>query len=613
MEHLYSPSVSPSNPNFNPGASGQPLPVNSGNGNAVSGITAIPPEKNIPPGQFSVPNRPLQARYLPFTPSGRFNFYTHRAADLQSTSLNREPHHFAGAQMSKGFLAEISPDPDQIFSIHDQLELENGSTPTFWEYLQNNAENNPEKNELDYLQDYFREYPDKLVNLKHASVLAPWSGYYSQRNSPWLSSVVTQLFLLLKKDEEAFIAVIPHKSASGRNAQPMASQCSADILPTPESAAAAHSNQYSQDLLSDREFGQILSRVIAPPLTRKHLIAQLMGKLGPVDQYSTHQLVETFMGSVPDPDEKLFKSWMLFKGNCSKNTDLITLKSSLYLLCQEQINDSTCRSEHGIGTETAQANNIRLNNTINHRIQGIDDVLQCLASFRSEPIEKTCTDYHSGKKIKVTAVSSKHLKKYIGTLQPRCFKATRTPRPVTEPYNSLKHDRAFADDSARGIFYISTGNEQLEKGVEEVIRESPITAKELCNIGGNADISSQPNLDRYLQFTTNSVYYRPAYLGLKPPGFTASYSRSETLSALMSMINQLSGRTIIHPVLTISTVPVSTTRRTVIPDHELQESQAEGLCWLPVKRSFRFLSDRGVKAMATDTDPPGLHLSSARS
>lgn len=466
---------------------------------------------------------------------------------------------------------------------------------------------------MGYLQDYFREYPDKLANLKHASVLAPWSGYYSQRNSPWLSSVVTQLFLLLKKDEEAFIAVIPDKSSSERNVQPMDSQCSADILQTTESAAATHSNQYSHDLLSDQEFGRILSRIIEPPLTRKHLIAQLMGKLGPVDQYSTHQLVEAFMGSVPNPDERIFKSWMLFKGDCSRNTDLITLKSSLSLLCQEQINDSTCRSEHGIGTATAQANNIRLNNTISRRIQGIDYVLQCLASFRSEPIEKTCVDYHSGEKVKVTAVSSKHLKEYIGAFQPRCFKATQTPKPVTEPCNSLKHDRAFADDSARGVFYISTGNNRLEKGVEEVIRESPVTARELCNIGQNANISSQSELDAYMQFTTNCVYYRPTYLGLESPGFTASYSRSETHSALISMINQLSDREVIHPVLAISTVSVSTTSRAVIPDHELQERQGEDLCWLPVKRSFRFLSDRGVKAMATDTDLSGLHRSSALS
>lgn len=98
MDQSSFPQVFQSMMGFNPGVSGQQLPVSSvrGNGNALSDISAIPPEKNIPLGQFAVQNRPLQARYLAVTPSGRFYFYTHSAADLQSTSLNSEPHHFAG-------------------------------------------------------------------------------------------------------------------------------------------------------------------------------------------------------------------------------------------------------------------------------------------------------------------------------------------------------------------------------------------------------------------------------------------------------------------------------------------------------------------------------------
>ncbi len=581
-------------------------------------------------GRAVMPLEPCQVeRYFPLSSCGRFNFYTHRAANLQDQSFNTEDHTFPKKYMPEGVLAQLNLKQENLFSIHDELELEGGDSSSFWQYFQQHSATMPEHNELECLLHYFRDYPDKLKRLQQAPVLAPWDGYFSQRNSPWLYSVITQLFLLLKENEDGYIAVI-HDETSGNgrtiiggrqlNPEEQAQRPMEQWAPRPfrhkatpakplrtmlDEALANHKaspdSQQKPVILSDSQLGQILSRISAPSLTRKKLVDDLVKLQSDVDQFSTDDLRNAFFSPSSDPQERLYRAWTLYKGGATACTDLIALKSSLLYLVRERLDDPILKQSNNNG----QCYDSWLVNTINHRIHGIDDVLDCIAAFRGTLVGHRCLDL-GDERVKVTAVSLANFRKFVSFLKesPLSFRSYAGSAPTPVPCDFIACKPLDSEDTARGVFYISTGNDCLAKGVEEVVRESPITARELCNIGQNGDISTRESLDCYLQFSANCIYGRPAYLGVNQIEFTALFSRSEVHQSLMTMISQVCGYDLMHPLLSIKPVPV------VAPAIEGAMQDSEDVHWLPIKRSFRFLSDNGVKAIAQQTLHVGDYKSS---
>ena len=563
-------------------------------------------------------------RYLPTTSRfvGPFDFYTHNPVDLQDQSLNCEPNPVPFFSASQGFLAELSLKPNNVFSIHDELEREDDATVTFWDYVQRQSSGTSQKSELDCLQCYFQDYPEKLERLRLAPVLVPWEGYFSQRNSPWLYSVITQLFMLLTPNDDGFIAVIRDWScltgacagqwrelehelrkwqddkneASGRylkfHTQGWVSRQLQHLFPD----SAPEESCEPANMLSYWQLGRIFSLVIAPPLTRKNLIEQLVRGQADPARFSTSALMDAFL---TEPKELLARSWTLLQDDCSGNTDLIALKNSLHHLCLQLVRDITCRwsHKHGFG----KFDETRLVNAINQRIGSIDDVLDCIAQYRHQAFGRWCVEPNAPEAVEVTALCLTRLKKHLSHLQQpvKPFSSGVNCAPMATPCAAIADKPLDSTDPARGIFYLATGDEFLAKSLEEVIRQSPVTARELCNLGQDADISTAKELDSYLQYIANCIHFRPMYLGMKTIEFTAFFSRSETHAALLTAVSQTLGSDLMHPLLTIKPVPIyllSNADR--LRDLQLSDVPDEDVFWLPIRRSFHFFADRGVKAIA---------------
>ena len=565
-------------------------------------------------------------RYLPVSSEGVMYFYSHQADNWKDTSKNIENHEFPPKYMREGFLAELELSPGDLFSTHDELELEGGPSPSYWQYRHQKSTSAPEKGELQCLQDYFQEYPEKLKHLQQAPVLVPWSGYFSQRNSPWLSSVITQLFLSLKKDQEGFVAVIRDDQGAGKSTAGQWQSINREVeqwkcqKPLHCELFGQHENldqaspqqdmhicgypgsgQTARGILSVEEFGHILSRVVAPPLTRKNLIQQLVKNQANLDDCSTDELMQAFLGRIYDPDEKITRAWTLYQGDSGSQTDLIALKGSLRHLCREQLIDRASYSEHQIPrmNNGNSFDDAWLVDTINQRISNIDDVLKCITAYQKRTVARHCVDPKDGR-LEVTAVSLKNLRKFrqfLNQCPPKEFSSGVRKCPVSTPCNVIEARSVYSNSVPRGVFYISTGDNTLQKGVAELIMESPITARELCNIGQNADISTQVALEKYLQFSMNCIHYRPMYLGMRTSEFTAAFSRSETHSALMTMINHVCDYALMHPLLTITPIPVP------VPDDSRGNGDPHCLneYVLPIKRSFSFIPDVGIQAIVSQS------------
>ena len=561
-------------------------------------------------------------RFLPTAScGGGFDFYTHIPANLQDQSQHSEPNPYPLFKTSKGFLVELSLRPGNIFSIHDELEREGDSTVTFWEYLQRHRAATGQKSELDCLQSYFQDYPQKLERLRKAPVLVPWGGYFSQHNSPWLSGVITQLFMLLKQDDDGFIAVISDLFPPGGQWRELESElkewqaqkekisgCGQRFRPPgwvqsqlqklfPDDPKKGISEPQSRsNMLSYWQLGRILSLVIAPPLTRKSLISQLVRGQADPDHYSTSDLMDAFL---TDSRELLARSWTLFRSGCSAGTDLVALKGSLHYLCLQQVRKSIRKRSHSLSR--TGFDEARLVNAINCRIGSIDDVLNCMAHYQQHACRQWCVDPDDWQDLEVTAVSLIQLREYISRLKrpKKPFLSGVNYAPMAAPSATIADKPLDSADPARGVFYIATGDTVLEKGVEELVRESPVTARELCNIGRSADISTATEVDRYIQYTANCIRFRPMYHGMKTIEFTASFSRSETHASLVTAISQTCGYDLMHPLLNITSVPFYLVTDAVnLSDFELSDVPGQNIFWLPVKRRFQFLSDRGVKAIA---------------
>ena len=578
-------------------------------------------------GRLPARLQPSQVRrYLPTTSRvvGSFDFYTHNPADLQDQSLGCEPNPVPFFSASKGFLAELSLKPNNVFSIHDELEREDDTTVTFWEYVQRQSSGSAQKSELDCLQCYFQDYPEKLERLRLAPVLVPWEGYFSQRNSPWLCAVITQLFMLLKPNDDGFIAVIRDWScltgacggqwrelehellgwqddkneASGRylkfQTQGWVGRQLQHLFP--DALPGENCDPQAANMLSYWQLGRIFSLVIAPPLTRKSLIEQLVRGQADPGRCSTSALMDAFL---TEPKELLARSWTLLQDDCSGKTDLIALKNSLHHLCLQLVRDITCgwSHRHGFG----KFDGTRLVNAINQRIGSIDDVLDCIAQYRHQALGRWCVEPNEPEAVEVTALCLSQLKKHLSHLQQpvKPFSSGVNCAPMATPCAAIADKPLNSTDPARGIFYLATGDEFLEKSLEEVIQQSPVTARELCNLGQDADISTAKELDSYLQYIANCIHFRPMYLGMKTIEFTAFFSRSETHAALLTAVSQTLGYDLMHPLLTKTSVPIY-----LLPDadrlRDLQLSDVpdEDIFWLPIGRRFHFVSDRGVKAIA---------------
>ena len=603
---VSSPSASPRSPRIEP--AGQVPPT-------VARCTSS--------GRLPARLEPSQIRrYLPTTScGGGFDFYTHIPANLQDQSQRSEPNPYPLFKMSKGFLVELSLRPGNIFSIHDELEREGDSTVTFWEYLQRQKVATGQKSALGCLQSYFQDYPQKLERLRKAPVLVPWGGYFSQHNSPWLSGVITQLFMLLKQDDDGFIALIrdlfppagqqreleselkewqaQKEKISGRGQRfrpPGWVQSQLQKLFPDDPKKGICESQSPSNMLSYWQLGRILSLVIAPPLTRKSVVSQLVRGQADPDHFSTSDLMDAFL---TDSRELLARSWTLYSSDCSARTDLVALKGSLHYLCLQQVGKSTRKWSHSLSrTGFDEAS---LVNAINCRIGSIDDVLDCMAHYQQHACRQWCVDPDNSQDLEVTAVSLTQLGEYISHLRrpKQPFLSGVDCAPMAAPSATIADKRLNSADPARGVFYIATGDAVLEKGVEELVRESPVTARELCNIGRSADISTATELDRYIQYAANCMRFRPMYLGMKAIEFTASFSRSETHASLVTAISQTCGYDLMHPLLTITPVPFyQVTDAVNLNDFELSDVPGQNIFWLPVKRSFQFLSDRGVKAIA---------------
>ena len=577
-------------------------------------------------GRLPVRLQPAQVRrYLPTTSRvGTFDFYTHDPTDLQDQSLGCEPNPLPFFSASQGFLAELSLKPDNVFSIHDELEREGDSTLTFWEYVQRQSSDTSQKSELDCLQCYFQDYPEKLERLRLAPVLVPWEGYFSQRNSPWLYSVITQLFMLLKPDDDGFIAIIrdwgsltgacagqwreldnelhhwqeDKNEASGRylKFQTWGWVCRQLQHLFPDSPPEEDCDPQAANMLSYWQLGRIFSLVIAPPLTRKNLIKQLVRGQADPDCFSTSALMDALL---TEPTELLARSWTLLNNDCSANTDLITLKGSLHHLCLKLVHDITCRWPYNYGV--GKFDETRLVNAINRRIGSIDDVLDCIAQYRHHAFGRWCVDPKEPEAVEVTALRLSQLRKHLSQLQQpvKPFSSGVNCAPVAIPCAAIADKPLDCADPARGIFYLATGDEVLEKSLEEMIRQSPVTARELCNMGQNADISTAKELDSYLRYIANCIRFRPMYLGMKTIEFTASFSRSETHAALLTAVSQTLGCDLMHPLLTKTPVPIYLLRDVGrLRDLQLSDVPDEDIFWLPIGRRFHFVSDRGVKAIA---------------
>lgn len=599
-------------------------PVSSPLANPQSALTepALPTvARRTSSGRLPARLEPSQIRrYLPTTScGGGFDFYTHIAANLQDQSQSSEPNPYPLFKTSKGFLVELSLRPGNIFSIHDELEREGDCTVTFWEYLQQQRAATGQKSELDCLQSYFQDYPQKLERLRKAPVLVPWGGYFSQYNSPWLSGVITQLFMLLKQDDDGFIAVIRDLFPPAGQRQELDSELEEWQAQKEKISGCGHrfrppgwvqsqlqklfpdgskkgicEPQSPSNMLSYWQLGRILSLVIAPPLTRKSVISQLVSGQADPDHFSTSDLMDAFL---TDSRELLARSWTLYRSDCSARTDLVALKGSLHYLCLQQV----CKSTRSHSPSRTGFDEARLVNAINCRIGSIDDVLDCVAQYRQRDCKQWCVDPDDWQDLEVTAVSLTQLGEYISHLRrpKQPFLSGVNCAPMAAPSATIADKPLNSVDPARGVFYIATGDGVLEKGVEEVIRESPVTARELCNIGRSEDISTATELDRYIQFTANCMRFRPMYLGMKAIEFTASFSRSETHASLATAISQTCGYDLMHPLLTITPVPFyQMTEAVNLSDFELSDVPRQNIFWLPVKRSFQFLSDRGVKAIA---------------
>lgn len=565
-------------------------------------------------------------RYLPTASgNGSFNFYTHDPTNLQDQRQRKEANPYPLFTKLQGFLAELSLRPENIFSIHDELEKEGDSSVPFWEYLQRQTAATAQKSQLECLQSYFQDYPEKLERLRQAPVLVPWGGYFSQRNSPWLSGVITQLFMLLKQDDDGFIAVIrdyrfPDGACAGQwqeledalkkwQAQKIKLSGYCDKLRPPgwvqsqlqklfpdDPEKGIHEPQGPSNMLSYWQLGRILSLVIAPPLTRKSVISQLVRGQADPDRFSTSDLMNAFL---TDSRELLARSWTLFKSDSSARIDLIALKGSLLHLCLQQVHDTTCRRSHSLSR--TGFDEARLVNAINYRIGSIDDVLDCIAQYRQYTGGQWCVDPDDPQDQEMTAVSLTRLREYMSHLKrpKKPFLSGVNCAPMAVPSATIADKPLDSTDPPRGVFYVSTGDEVLEKGVEEVVRESPVTARELCNIGESADISTAKKLDSYIQYTSNCIRFRPMYLGMKSIEFTASFSRSETHASLVTAVSQTCGYDLMHPLLTITPVPVYLVTDAVsLSDFQLSDVPDQDIFWLPIKRSFQFVSDRGVKAIA---------------
>ena len=580
-------------------------------------------------GRLPVRLQPSQVRrYLPTTSRvvGTFDFYTHDPTDLLDQNLGCEPNPLPFFTASQGFLAELSLKPNNVFSIHDELEREGDATVTFWEYVQRQSSGTSQKSELDCLRCYFQDYPEKLERLRLAPVLVPWGGYFSQRNSPWLCSVITQLFMLLKPNDDGFIAVIrdwcfltgacagqwqelenelrewqdDKNEVSGRylKFQTRGWVCRQlqHLFPDSPSEESCGPQAPPANMLSYWQLGRILSLVIAPPLTRKNLIEQLVRGQADPDRFSTSALMDAFL---TEPKELLARSWTLLKNDYSAKTDLITLKGSLHHLCLQLVRDITCRwpHKHGFG----KFDETRLVNAINQRIGSIDDVLDCIAQYRHHAFGRWCVDPKAPEAVEVTALCLTQLRKYLSRLQQpvKPFSSGVNCAPMATPCAAIADKPLDCADPARGIFYIATGDEVLEKSLEEVVRQSPVTARELCNMGQSADISTPEELDGYLQYIANCMHFRPMYLGMKTIEFTASFSRSETHAAMLTAVSQALGYDLMHPLLTKTSVPIYLlTDADRLRDFQLSDVPDEDVFWLPIGRSFRFVSDSGVKAIA---------------
>ena len=584
-------------------------------------------------GRLPVQLQPSQVRrYLPTTSRvGTFDFYTHDPTDLQDQSLGCEPNPLPFFSASQGFLAELSLKPSNVFSIHDELEREGDSTVTFWEYVQRQSASTSQtstsqKSELECLQSYFHDYPEKLERLRLAQVLVPWGGYFSQRNSPWLCSVITQLFMLLKPNDDGFIAVIRDwcfltgacagqwrelenelqewqevkNEVSGRylKFQTRGWVCRQlqNLFPDSLSGERCDPQAPPANMLSYWQLGRIFSLVIAPPLTRKNLIEQLVRGQADPDRVSTNALMDAFL---TEPKELLARSWTLLKNDYSAKTDLITLKGSLHHLCLQLVRDITCRWSHDRGF--GKFDETCLVNAINERIGSIDDVLDCIAQYRQHAFGRWCVDPNGPEVVEVTAVCLTQLRKHLSHLkQPvKPFSSGVNCVPMATPCAAIADKPLNSADPARGIFYIATGDEVLEKSLEEMILQSSVTARELCNMGQSADISTPRELDSYLQYIANCIHFRPMYLGMKTIEFTACFSRSETHAAILTAVSQTLGYDLMHPLLTITPVPIYLlTDADRLRDFQLSDVPDEDVFWLPIKRSFHFVSDRGIKAIA---------------
>lgn len=597
-------------------------PVSSPSANSPLTEPALPTvARRTSSGRLPARLEPSQIRrYLPTTScGGGFDFYSHIPANLQDQSKRSEPNPYPLFKTSKGFLVELSLRPGNIFSIHDELEREGDCTVTFWQYLRQQRAATGQKSALDCLQSYFQDYPQKLERLREAPVLVPWGGYFSQHNSPWLSGVITQLFMLLKQGDDGFIAVIRDLfppvgqeleseleewqaqkekiSGCGLRFHPpgwVQSQLRKLFPDNPKKAICEP--QSPSNMLSYWQLGRILSLVIAPPLTRKSVISQLVSGQADPDHYSTSDLMDAFL---TDSRELLARSWTLYRSHCSASTDLVALKGSLHYLCLQQVCKSTRKWSHS--PSRTGFDEARLVNAINCRIGSIDDVLDCMAQYQQRDCKRWCVDPDDWQDLEVTAVSLTQLGEYISHLRrpKQPFLSGVNCAPKATPSATIADKPLNSADPARGVFYIATGDGALEKGVEEVIRESPVTARELCNIGRNEDISTATELDRYIQFTANCMRFRPMYLGMKAIEFTASFSHSETHASLVTAISQTCGYDLMHPLLTITPVPYyQVTDAVKLSDFELSDVPGQNIFWLPVKRSFQFLSDRGLKAIA---------------
>jgi hypothetical protein len=105
------------------------------------------------------------------------------------------------------------------------------------------------------------------------------------------------------------------------------------------------------------------------------------------------------------------------------------------------------------------------------------------------------------------------------------------------------------DESCEGLFFISTGAKKIEKGVDELVRKTPISAKELCNDG--VSVLNKNNMHELINSYSSMINKRPEYMGVDDIKFTSFFSRDPLYVSILQSVGFASGYSsvTIHPDL----------------------------------------------------------------